>query len=125
MSPGFIASSGKRAMKWRTASAMELTCPGVPVTACASIRPSRSNTPAERSPASRTRREGGAQQDLRLLLDHRDEAAPHHLEVDFGQRVCGHVPAPVRQARHLAGRARPAYPERSPIAPLQSLADIL
>ena len=30
------------------------------------------------------RREGGAQQDLRLLLDDRDEAAPHHLEVDFG-----------------------------------------
>ena len=27
--------------------------PGVPVTACASMRPSRSNTPAEISPASR------------------------------------------------------------------------
>src|SRR4030081_148871 len=37
-----------------TAFAIELTWPGVPVTACASIRPSRSNTPAERSPASRT-----------------------------------------------------------------------
>src|SRR6266851_7887723 len=33
---------------------MELTCPGVPVTAWASMRPSASNTPAERSPASRT-----------------------------------------------------------------------
>jgi len=33
---------------------MEFTCPGVPVTACASMRPWRSNTPAERSPASRT-----------------------------------------------------------------------
>src|SRR5580700_3225702 len=33
---------------------MELTWPGVPVTAWASIRPWRSNTPAERSPASRT-----------------------------------------------------------------------
>src|SRR5580700_4601931 len=33
---------------------MELTWPGVPVTACASMRPWRSNTPAERSPASRT-----------------------------------------------------------------------
>ena len=41
-------------MKWLTDSAMELTWPGVPVTACASIRPLRSNTPAERSPASRT-----------------------------------------------------------------------
>src|SRR6266851_551672 len=33
---------------------MELTWPGVPVTAWASMRPSRSNTPAERSPHSRT-----------------------------------------------------------------------
>src|SRR5581483_6819812 len=33
---------------------MEFTWPGVPVTACASMRPWRSNTPAERSPASRT-----------------------------------------------------------------------
>src|SRR5215510_11253610 len=36
------------------ASAMELMCPGVPVTACATIQPRRSKTPAERSPASRT-----------------------------------------------------------------------
>src|SRR5712671_5097787 len=33
---------------------MELTWPGVPVTAWASMRPSASKTPAERSPASRT-----------------------------------------------------------------------
>ena len=36
------------------ASAMELMWPGVPVTACATIQPRRSKTPAERSPASRT-----------------------------------------------------------------------
>src|SRR5215510_12746081 len=36
------------------ASAMELMWPGVPVTACATIHPRRSKTPAERSPASRT-----------------------------------------------------------------------
>ncbi len=41
-------------MKCLTDSAMELTWPGVPVTAWASMRPWRSNTPAERSPASRT-----------------------------------------------------------------------
>ena len=41
-------------MKCFTDSAIELTWPGVPVTACASIRPLRSNTPAERSPHSRT-----------------------------------------------------------------------
>src|SRR3954468_23116290 len=41
-------------MKCLTDSAIELTWPGVPVTACASIRPLRSNTPAERSPHSRT-----------------------------------------------------------------------
>src|SRR5260370_34175705 len=33
---------------------MELTWPGLPVTAWASMRPSRSNTQAERSPHSRT-----------------------------------------------------------------------
>ena len=36
------------------ASAMELMWPGVPVTACATMKPRRSKTPAERSPASRT-----------------------------------------------------------------------
>ena len=36
------------------ASAIELMCPGVPVTACATMKPRRSKTPAERSPASRT-----------------------------------------------------------------------
>ena len=41
-------------MKCLTDSAIELTWPGVPVTACASMRPWRSNTPAERSPHSRT-----------------------------------------------------------------------
>ncbi len=37
-----------------TAAAIELTWPGVPVTACASMWPALSKTPAERSPASRT-----------------------------------------------------------------------
>ena len=41
-------------MKCFTDSAIELTWPGVPVTACASMRPFKSNTPAERSPHSRT-----------------------------------------------------------------------
>ena len=41
-------------MKCLTNSAIELTWPGVPVTACASMRPLRSKMPAERSPASRT-----------------------------------------------------------------------
>ena len=41
-------------MKCLTDSAIELTWPGVPVTACASMRPVRSKMPAERSPASRT-----------------------------------------------------------------------
>ena len=36
------------------ASAIELMCPGVPVTACATMYPRLSKTPAERSPASRT-----------------------------------------------------------------------
>src|SRR6516164_585105 len=41
-------------MKCATDAAMELTWPGVPVTACASIRPWRSKMPADKSPASRT-----------------------------------------------------------------------
>ena len=53
-SPGSMVSTGCLAMKCPTPSAMELMCPGVPVTACASMRPRRSNTPAARSPASRT-----------------------------------------------------------------------
>ena len=45
--------AGNSARKWPTEAAMELMWPGVPVTAWASIRPCGSNTPAERSPASR------------------------------------------------------------------------
>ena len=78
-------------MKCFTDSAIELTWPGVPVTACASMRPLRSNTPAERSPHSRTiGREGGAQQRLRLLLDHRDQPVPHDLQVDEARVGFGH-----------------------------------
>src|SRR5438128_7095951 len=44
---------GNRSKKWATAMAIVFTWPGVPVTACASIRPRTSYTPAERSPASR------------------------------------------------------------------------
>src|SRR5215510_4772312 len=47
-------SKPKWPMKCLTDSAIELTWPGVPVTACASIRPWLSKMPAERSPASRT-----------------------------------------------------------------------
>ena len=53
-SPSRIVSTGNFARKCPTLSIMELTWPGVPVTACASIRPRRSKMPAERSPASRT-----------------------------------------------------------------------
>ena len=49
-----MVSSPKWAMKCLTNSAMELTWPGVPVTACASMRPFASKMPADRSPASRT-----------------------------------------------------------------------
>ena len=48
-----MVSTGNSRMKWMTLRAIEFTWPGVPVTAWASILPSRSNTPAEMSPASR------------------------------------------------------------------------
>ena len=41
-SPGFIVSAGNRARKCSTARAIVLTCPGVPVTAWAIMRPARS-----------------------------------------------------------------------------------
>ena len=38
-SPGLSVCAGKRSRKCATAVAMVFTCPGVPVTACASMRP--------------------------------------------------------------------------------------
>ncbi len=49
-----MVAAGNFARKCPTLSIIELTWPGVPVTACASIRPCRSKMPADRSPASRT-----------------------------------------------------------------------
>src|SRR4029453_3465736 len=53
-SPGTMVSTGHAARKCFMASAMELMWPGVPVTACATMKPRRSKTPADRSPAPRT-----------------------------------------------------------------------
>ena len=52
-SPSSIISSGYFARKLFTDAAIAFTCPGVPVTACASMRPDVSKAPAEMSPASR------------------------------------------------------------------------
>src|SRR5215207_4367429 len=113
MSPGFIASSGKRAMKWRTASAIELTCPGVPVTACASIRPSRSNTPAERSPASRTIGEKAVRKRTCACSS---TTAMRRLHITWRSISDSEFAAKSRlrldRCNPLAGRARPAYPQR-------------
>src|ERR1700733_3161435 len=49
-----MVSVGYFFRKCPTDSAIELMWPGVPVTACAIMRPCRSKMPAERSPASRT-----------------------------------------------------------------------
>src|ERR1700756_1364749 len=49
-----MVAAGNLRRKWWTDSAIELTWPGVPVTACAIMRPARSKMPADRSPASRT-----------------------------------------------------------------------
>ena len=53
-SPGSNVAKGCRFRNLPTEAAMALTCPGVPVTAWASISPWVLNTPADRSPASRT-----------------------------------------------------------------------
>ena len=54
MSPGRISRAGKRARSSFTAAAIVFMCPGVPVMAWASIRPSQSKIPAEMSPHSLT-----------------------------------------------------------------------
>src|SRR5487761_171622 len=53
-SPGESSATGKAARKCFIDVASEFMWPGVPVTACASIRPLASKTAAERSPDSRT-----------------------------------------------------------------------
>src|SRR5580704_1189885 len=53
-SPGSRVCVGKASMKCLPAAASELIWPGVPVTACATMRPRRSNSALARSPASRT-----------------------------------------------------------------------
>jgi hypothetical protein len=49
-----MVSAGNFSRKKPTDAAMAFTWPGVPVIAWASIRPCRSKTPADKSPASRT-----------------------------------------------------------------------
>ena len=97
-------------MKCLTDSAIELTWPGVPVTACASMRPVRSKMPADRSPASRTiERERRAQQRLRLLLDHGDQPVPHDLQVDVADGACALAGSSARSFdRAVSTRASPA-----------------
>ena len=74
-------------MKCFTDSAIELTWPGVPVTACASMRPLPvEHAGREIAALAHDRRERRAHQRLRLLLDHRDQAVPHDLQVD---QACG------------------------------------
>src|SRR4029079_11880803 len=52
-SPG-LRLLAKMRTRWPPAIASELMCPGVPVLACATMRPRRSNSAQARSPASRT-----------------------------------------------------------------------
>jgi hypothetical protein len=74
--------------KWRTARAMVLTCPGVPVTACATMRPWRSKTPAEMSPASRAAVLKAVRTSVSACsLDDGDQRFPQHLAFDLAQTV--------------------------------------
>ena len=68
------------------------------------MRPSRSNSPADRSPASRTDvAKAVRHQGERLLLHDRQEAIPHHLEVD--------LPCPPAVARTGTTGAAPGDPQ--------------
>ena len=50
---------------------------------------------------ARDRAEGGAQQRLRLLLDHRDEPVPHDLRADRGKSLLGHQRLPFARSRTI------------------------
>ena len=83
-SPSRIVCSGI-AQEMRDRLRHRVDVPGVPVTACASMRPSRvENAGREIARLARRRAESGPQQRLRLLFDDRDQAVPHHLHVDVG-----------------------------------------
>ena len=115
-------------MKCWTASAMELTWPGVPVTAWASIRPLRSNTPAERSPHSRTIGLNAVLSNVcACSLDDRDQAVPHHLPgYDIESVSLRHRPTPSNPSfQHDIASRRQHGPEcggkrRSKSAPRRS-----
>ncbi len=67
-------------------------CPGVPVTAWATIRPRRSKTALARSPASRTIGEKAARCSAPgLLVDRGDQALPQHFELDGIESVGAHL----------------------------------
>ena len=89
-------------MKCFTNSAIELTWPGVPVTACASMRPSAvEDAGREIAAFAHDRAEGGAHQGLRLLLDHGDQAVPHDLQVDQARCWTGSSSVPHASLRSM------------------------
>ncbi len=85
------APTGNTSRKCPTERAMVLMWPGVPVTAWASMRPCRSNTPAEMSPASRAEVLNAVRTSVcALLLHHGEQAVPHDLQFDFADDA-GHA----------------------------------
>ena len=95
-------STGKSRRKNPTEAAMALTWPGVPVTACASMRPERSNTPAERSPASRTGVEKAVRTSVRACSSTTDS---NRLHMICPSRAAIPVWAPVAAAAPLPAAA--------------------
>ena len=84
---------------------MVLMWPGVPVTAWGEHPAVGGEDPGRDVPAfAHDGAEGGADEDLGLLLDHRLEAGPHHLVVDGGSSVRRGAAAPVDLM--LLGRSR-------------------
>ena len=90
-SPGLMLSVPISLMKWPRDAAMVLTWPGVPVTAWAIMRPERSNTPADRSPASRTEVEKAVRTRVRACSSTTEMSRFHMICIGTSRLA---VPAP-------------------------------
>ena len=82
-SPGCDSSTGYSSSMFDAPIASELMWPGVPVTACATIRPATiEHGVGEVACLAHDRAEGGPLQRAGLLVDRRDQALPEDLELD-------------------------------------------
>ena len=106
-------STGKSRRKNPTEAAIAFTWPGVPVTAWASMRPERSKTPAERSPASRTGVENAVRTSVRACSSTTDSSRLHMICPSSAATPVGAPPPAARATRSEAAESEAAAASRS------------